>query len=251
MADYCDRPENAVDVPMGLVQEFVDRERAKLAGLLLGRGTEDAMALRVRMQELMTAKVGIFRRGKDLEEAVGELQQLLVRSRDIGVRYKAEGANPELVAAYRTKMMLKLALTVAYGALMRTESRGAHYREDYARRDDAQWLKRTLATWKHEGDTLPTLDYEALDVGRMELPPGWRGYGAKNHVDHPDTAARQQAVDAIREGMKGASRADIQSALLPYEHLLPAKYRGPNERVDEPLPPRGAALQASSNPRSR
>ncbi len=216
-----------------------------------GRGTEDAMALRVRMQELMTAKVGIFRRGKDLEEAVGELQQLLVRSRDIGVRYKAEGANPELVAAYRTKMMLKLALTVAYGALMRTESRGAHYREDYARRDDAQWLKRTLATWKHEGDTLPTLDYEALDVGRMELPPGWRGYGAKNHVDHPDTAARQQAVDAIREGMKGASRADIQSALLPYEHLLPAKYRGPNERVDEPLPPRGAALQASSNPRSR
>jgi fumarate reductase flavoprotein subunit len=85
----------------------------------------------------------------------------------------------------------------------------------------------------------------------MELPPGWRGYGAKNHVDHPDTAARQQAVDAIREGMKGASRVDIQSALLPYEHLLPAKYRGPNERVDELLPPRGAALHASSNPRSR
>jgi fumarate reductase flavoprotein subunit len=242
IADYCDDSANAADVPMGLVQEFMDRERAKLSGLLLGNGTEDAMALRVRMQELMTAKVGIFRRGKDLEEAVDELQKLLVRSRNIGVKYKAEGTNPELVAAYRTKMMLKVAMTIAYGALTRTESRGAHYREDYARRDDSQWLKRTLATWKHENDTLPTLEYEPLDVKRMELPPGWRGYGAKNHIDHPDTPGRQQEVDAIRERMKAASRLEIQAALMPYEHLLPPKLRGPNERVDEPLPPRGGAM---------
>ena len=76
----------------------------------------------------MTAKVGIFRRGEDLKTAVDELQQLLVRSRNIGVRYKARGANPELVTAYRVQKMLKVALCVAYGALMRTESRGAHYR---------------------------------------------------------------------------------------------------------------------------
>jgi fumarate reductase flavoprotein subunit len=158
------------------------------------------------------------------------------------VKYKAEGTNPELVAAYRTKMMLKVAMTIAYGALTRTESRGAHYREDYARRDDSQWLKRTLATWKHENDTLPTLEYEPLDVKRMELPPGWRGYGAKNHIDHPDTPGRQQEVDAIRERMKAASRLEIQAALMPYEHLLPPKLRGPNERVDEPLPPRGGAM---------
>jgi fumarate reductase flavoprotein subunit len=246
IADFCDDAANAADVPMGLVQEFMDRERAKLAGLLLGNGTEDAMALRVRMQEIMTAKVGIFRRGKDLEEAVDELQKLIVRSRSIGVKYKAEGANPELVAAYRTRMMLKVAMTIAYGAFTRTESRGAHYREDYARRDDAQWLKRTLATWKSESDTLPTLNYEPLDVKRMELPPGWRGYGAKNHIDHPDTPARQQEVDALRERMQGASRIEIQAALMPYEQLLPPKFRGPNERVDEPLPARGGASPRSA-----
>jgi succinate dehydrogenase/fumarate reductase flavoprotein subunit len=52
------------------------------------------------------------------------------------------------VTAYRVQKMLKLALTVAYGALVRTESRGAHFREDYPQRNDAEWLKRTLATWR-------------------------------------------------------------------------------------------------------
>ena len=102
------------------------------------------------MQEIMTGKVGIFRRGADLEQAVDELQTLLVRSRNIGVRSRAAGANPELVTAYRTQKMLKLACHVAYGALVRTESRGAHFREDYPRRNDAEWLKRTLATWTNE-----------------------------------------------------------------------------------------------------
>lgn len=55
---------------------------------------------------------------------------------------------------------LKLAVTIAYGALVRTESRGAHFREDYPRRNDADWLKRTLASWTNEQDTLPTLRYE-------------------------------------------------------------------------------------------
>ena len=114
---------------------------------------------------------------------------LLVRSRKIGVRNKSRGANPELVTAYRVQKMLKLALCVACGALARTESRGAHFREDFPRRNDVEWLKRTLATWKSEADTLPTLNYEPLDVMTMELPPGWRGYGAKDYVDHPDVPA--------------------------------------------------------------
>ena len=54
------------------------------------------------------------------------------------------GPNPELVTAYRVQKMLKLALCVAYGALTRTESRGAHAREDYTERDDANWLCHTL-----------------------------------------------------------------------------------------------------------
>jgi fumarate reductase flavoprotein subunit len=233
IGDFCDRPENDVNIPTAVVHGYLEREQAKLTAMLTGKGAEDAVALRVAMQEIMTAKVGIFRRGKDLEQAVDELQKLLVRSRNIGVRYKAAGANPELVAAYRTQKMLKLALTVAYGALVRTESRGAHYREDFPRRNDADWLKRTLAGWKNESDTLPTLTYEALDVKKMELPPGWRGYGAKDYIDHPDTAARQKEVEALKAKLASSDRFAVQQALMRYEELLPPRFRGRNERIDE------------------
>jgi fumarate reductase flavoprotein subunit len=126
--------------------------------------------------------------------------------------------------------MLKLALCVAHGALQRTESRGAHYREDHPRRDDAQWLKRTLATWPDEARTLPTLAYEALDVSRMELPPGWRGYGAKDAIAHPATKPREDAIGTIRAALGGADRYTLQRALMPFEHLLPSRYRGRNAR---------------------
>jgi fumarate reductase flavoprotein subunit len=231
IADFCDDPGNDLDVPISLVEHFVGAERGKLETMLRGGGTEDASAIKERMQNVMTDKVGIFRRGEDLAAAVEELQQLLERSRHIGLHYKAPGANPELVTAYRTRRMLKLALAIAHGAAVRTESRGAHFREDYPRRNDADWLKRTLATWPGEDDTLPTLNYESLDVGQMELPPGWRGYGAKDYVEHPDTAARTAEVEAVRQ--RGGDRHEIQRALLPFEHLLPERFRGPNERIDD------------------
>ena len=236
IADFCDRSANDVPIPTGLVREFLAAEQAKLDQLVSGGGIEDASALRVAMQEIMTAKVGIFRTGTELSAAVTELQALLERSRHIGLRSKAAGPNPELVTAYRTQKMLKLALCVAYGAAQRTESRGAHFREDFPRRDDAQWLKRTLATWPLATDTLPTLAYEPLDVTAMELPPGWRGYGAKDYVDHPDTTTRAAAVAAMRDSLADAPRFEVQQALMPYDKLLPEGLRGRNERIDEPLP---------------
>jgi fumarate reductase flavoprotein subunit len=153
------------------------------------------------------------------------------------------------VTAYRVQKMLKLALCVSYGALVRTESRGAHFREDFPRRNDAGWLKRTLATWKGEA-TLPQLDYEALDIRRMELPPGWRGYGAKDYTDHPLTAARQAEVDAAKQ--KHADRFELQAALMPYAHLLPEPLRGRNERIDERFkpgapPPKPQAAEAEES----
>jgi fumarate reductase flavoprotein subunit len=233
IADFCDR--ESLDIPLGLVREAVEREQGKLDALLKGSGKESAPKLKEEMQSLMTDKVGIFRTGEKLQSAVDTLQQLLVRSRNIVVPYKAVGANPELVMAYRTQKMIRLALTIAYGALVRTESRGAHFRNDFPRRNDAEWLKRTLAWWKNESDTLPTLTYEPLDVRKMELPPGWRGYGAKDYVDHPDTPKRAAEVEALKQKLGGATRYATQQALMPYEHLLPGRLRGRNERIDEPL----------------
>jgi fumarate reductase flavoprotein subunit len=234
MADFCDDTANDASVPMGLVRECLQREQARLEMLAVGPGNEDTHQLRAEMREIMTRDVGIFRSGNGLEGAVDQLQRLLLRSRHIGLRDKTLASNPELVCAYRTQKMIKLALTIAGGALARTESRGAHFRQDYPRRDDAGWLKRTLASWPGETDTMPRFAYEQLDVQTMELPPGWRGYGARDYIDHPDTPARQAQIEATRARMAGADRFAVQAALMPYAHLLPRRLRGRNERLDEP-----------------
>ena len=233
VADYCEGAE--LEVSTRLVHDFIRREQSYLDGLCRG-GKEDASALRIAMQDIMTAKVGIFREGADLASAVEELRELHVRSRDIIVASRAPGANPELVTAYRTQKMLRLALTVTCGALARTESRGAHFRADYPQRNDEQWLKRTLATWPDPLADLPTLSYEPLDVMTMELPPGWRGYGARNQIEHPDTEKRAQQVAQARERLAAEGRFAIQEALMPYEQLLPESIRGRNERIGEKLP---------------
>ena len=117
----------------------------------------------------------MLRTGKDLQSAVDNLQEIYTRSKKVGLKSNGLGASPELMLAIKIQGMVKLALCAAQGANVRTESRGAHAREDYPARNDQDWLKRTLATWK-EGDTLPTLDYEPVSTV-MELPPGSRGYG--------------------------------------------------------------------------
>jgi fumarate reductase flavoprotein subunit len=240
ISDFCDKPENTLDAPLSLAQQFLDAERAKLAQFMDGGGWEDPNRLRVEMQELMTSHVGIFRDAAHLEEAVRRLQGLIARARHVRVGTRAPGANPELVIAYRMPLMLKVAACVAAGALARTESRGAHFREDHPRRDDANWLKRTLARWPDAEALLPELTYEPLDVRKMELPPGWRGYGARDYLDHPDTAARQAEVERLR-AQHADDRFALQEALMPFKQLLPEQYRGRNERVDEPFEGKVAA----------
>ena len=235
IADFCDKAENGIDIPTSLIYGALAKEEARLKSFMNNGGSENAYEIRTRMQEIMTTKIGIFRKGADMESAVAELEELYKRSFKVSVK-DVVGPNPELIYAYRTQKMLRVALSVAYGALNRKESRGAHYREDFPVRNDIEWLNRTIATWK-EGDTLPTLNYEKLDISKMELPPGFRGYGVKNYIENPESAKRQAEVDAIRAKMEaaGADRFAIQDALMSYQDLLPKRLKGKNERVDEPL----------------
>lgn len=231
LADFCDA--DTATLSPALVHAFARREREHLAAITASRGGESAFELTRLMQETMTANVGIFRDGERLEHAVTTLRELLQRSGNVQLRSAAPGANPELVAAYRLPRMLKLALCVAQGALARTESRGAHYRADFPHRDDLNWMRRTLASWPDAGADRPTLDYETLDILRMELPPGWRGYGARDYIEHPDTARRQARIEQILAGMGDADRHARQAALMPFKHLLPAHLRHHNQRLGD------------------
>jgi len=233
MADFCDSAESDIDISTSQVAGFIKREQQSIDSLLASKGTECAPDILREMQTLMTDKVGIFRTHEQLQAAVEQLQVLHARSNNIGLSSHSAAVNPELVTAYRLRRMLKLALCVTHGALQRTESRGAHFREDFPERNDRDWLRRTLASWPDSDQLLPTLVYEELNVMSMELPPGWRGYGAKDYIEHPDTASRQAEIEQLKRKMPDADRYEIQHALMQYEELLPERYRGRNQRLGD------------------
>lgn len=231
-ADYC--LENDVTIQTATIQKAVDSQDKYLDDILAYKGSEDIFKIKNRMRDLMDEKVGIFRDGIRLAEAVEELKSLLQKTKQITVKSKIRTGNPELEEAYRVPKMLKLALCVAKGARERTESRGAHYREDFLKRDDENWLNRTLTLWAKEDDLEPTITYEPLDIMIMEMPPAFRGYGAKGMIiEHELSEKRQQEVDELTEKMQseGKDRHEIQHALMPFD--LPMNYREKNERAGD------------------
>jgi len=231
-ADYC--LANDITIPTKTVQKFLDKQEAYIDELLSYNGTEDIFKIKNRMRELMDEKVGIFRSGGPLAEAVEELKELLQKTKKINIKSKAKAGNPELEEAYRVPKMLKIALCVAKGARDRTESRGAHYREDYLKRDDANWLNRTLTSWPSEDALEPEITYEPLDIMKMEIPPAFRGYGAKGMIiENELSAIRQALVDETVEKMQaqGKDRHEIQHALMPFD--LPMNYKEKNERAGD------------------
>lgn len=230
-ADFCLSHE--IDVNTTAIERALKKQSDFINHLLTNKGKYNIFEIKNKMRDIMWEKVAIFRDGKGLAEAVNELEDLLKKSHDVTVKSKTTSANPELEEAYRVPMMLKLALCVAVGARDRTESRGAHYREDYLKRDDVNWLKRTLTSWK-DGETLPTVTYEELDIMKMEMPPAFRGYGVKgNIIENPISTQRQEQVDKIREEMEaaGKDRHEIQDALMPFE--LQPYYKAKNERFGD------------------
>lgn len=232
VADFCEN--NSLEIDTQLAERFMQQVQSEIDVLVEGDGHESAFELKREMLRIMMDYVGIFRNGPELEKAVAELKVLLERSRKLGLKCKKRHANPELVEALRVKRMLKVALTVACGAAARTESRGAHAREDYPQRNDRDWLNRTLASWPDPEALEPVLNYEALDVMKMELPPGYRGYGINNAIVHPDTEKREQQIaEILAELGDDADRYQRQRALMRFE--LPESLQPNNERLSDTL----------------
>ncbi|WP_300163146.1 fumarate reductase flavoprotein subunit [Solidesulfovibrio sp.] len=150
-----------------------DRIKALIHG---SNGRENVYGVRNAMFDTIMKGAGIFRNGTDLQESVDKLTEILARARKVGLKSNGLGANQELSLALKIEGQVKLAQCVCFAALNRTESRGAHTREDFPERNDRDWLNRTLATWAKPDDVVPTLNYEpATKV--FEIPPGERGYG--------------------------------------------------------------------------
>ncbi|MHB9099848.1 MAG: FAD-binding protein, partial [Syntrophales bacterium] len=133
---------------------------------------DSAPAIREAMNRMMTDKVGVFRTGEELREAVEELAALRRRYEALRVPAGEHPFNQGLIEHLELGCLLELSEITAGAALRRTESRGAHYRLDHPRRDDADWLNHTLV--RRGGDGRPV--YEAGPVTITRLQPQERGY---------------------------------------------------------------------------
>jgi len=143
----------------------VERERHRLAELMARRDGESPAVLRTEMQSTMDRLVGIYRRPEELEEARRAIGALERRAGSLRVTDAAGRYNLDLTEALEVGHMLDLAQVIVAGAIARTESRGAHTRRDFPKRDDANWMKHTLARWTPKG---PELSYAPVAYTRWE-----------------------------------------------------------------------------------
>jgi len=120
------------------------RARAEIEWIWENDGTERVAQIRAELQEAMMTDAGVFRTGDGLKRLQQKLGELRNRYSQIRIDDKSRTFNMELVEAIELGFLLDCAEAIAASALAREESRGAHYREDFPARDDANWLKHTL-----------------------------------------------------------------------------------------------------------
>ena len=120
------------------------RARAEIEWIWENDGTERVAQIRAELQEAMMTDAGVFRTGDGLKRLQQKLGELRNRYSQIRIDDKSRTFNMELMEAIELGFLLDCAEAVTASALAREESRGAHYREDFPARDDANWLKHTL-----------------------------------------------------------------------------------------------------------
>ncbi|MFQ6081632.1 MAG: succinate dehydrogenase/fumarate reductase flavoprotein subunit [Candidatus Bathyarchaeia archaeon] len=155
-----------------LPRDRVAAEERRVFDEILGsEGDESVPVIRDEMRRVMNEKVWIFRRGDELKSALKEIRELKKRFKNINVEDRGRPFNTGLVAALQLDFTLDLAEVTIFSALARTESRGAHSRLDYPKRDDESWLKHSLAYYTKDG---PRLKYLPVTITRW--PPAKRAY---------------------------------------------------------------------------
>ena len=123
----------------------IAKEEKRVFGLLGLNGSVSPSHLKDRVRDILWRYVAIIRNGKDLERAKSELASLREGLTDLKLSSSSKCYNQEWAECTEAENMLDVATVVTECALLREESRGAHFREDYPERDDENWLKHTVA----------------------------------------------------------------------------------------------------------
>ncbi len=161
---------NAVEYVKGadfspLPQDALDYTNQQLEALRSGDGTQHIADISKEMKTTMSTYVGLFRNAQGLQTTIDKIQELRQNFKHVRVKDQGKIFNTELLNAWELGNLLDLALITTVSAQARTESRGAHAREDFPSRDDAHWLKHTLAWMK--GDEV-SLGYKPVVITKYQ-----------------------------------------------------------------------------------
>ena len=137
-------------------------------------GDENVEAIAQELKRNMTDLCGIYRNDEKLRTTQKIIKELQARFKKAKVMDKSSRFNTDILAAIETEHLLIFSEVIVAGALDRTESRGAHWRTDFPRRDDEAWLKHTVI---HKGeDGTPVLSYKVVNIDWEKFPPQERKY---------------------------------------------------------------------------
>jgi succinate dehydrogenase / fumarate reductase flavoprotein subunit len=146
----------------------VEKVLGRLDSLRNSTGGESASVVRAEFQSLMMDKCSVFRTGDGLKGLLAKLEGLHERAGRISITDKAGKFNTELLEAVELGHLIALGRVIAVSALNRLESRGAHFREDYPERDDADWLKHTFASSDARAENGVRIAYKPVRILRFE-----------------------------------------------------------------------------------
>jgi succinate dehydrogenase / fumarate reductase flavoprotein subunit len=148
-------------------QEDAQTMLNELKWYLTNNGKESVYLLREELQQSMTDNAGVYREAKLLKKQLDIIEDLKRRFKNIRIEDKSAIFNTELQEAIEMGHMLDYSKFIVEGALRREESRGAHFREDFAIRDDEKFLNHTMAYMDTDGHI--TQESMAVTLGKFEV----------------------------------------------------------------------------------
>jgi succinate dehydrogenase/fumarate reductase flavoprotein subunit len=147
------------------LERTLKREQESLDRMQRSNGTENQYSLNAELNKLMPQKAGLFRDEKLTTEGLEQIRELKERFKKIRPVASGSRFNFDKIWTLEIKGNLDVAEALMVGALGRKESRGSHFRTDFSKRDDANFLKHTIATYTPEG---PKLSYKDVQITKYQ-----------------------------------------------------------------------------------
>jgi len=174
-AEFITPGKTQPELPAASVEAALDRFKR----IHYADGNESTAGIRDTMQDTMQKHAAVFRTGESLQQGVDKMNDIYASFNDVKVSDRSLIWNSDLMETFELANLLECAQTSVQCALNRTESRGAHAREDYADRDDEQWMKHSVAWLDDKGSV--SIDYRPVHTYTLTddveyIPPKKRVY---------------------------------------------------------------------------